>query len=145
MALTDSSQPIARPLDARRIATLAVGDVVVFNVVTTIGLLSHGELTGLGALGQIATITAPFAVGWFLVAPFVGLFRADIAGQLRRVLPRAALAWLIALPIGLLLWSLIRQKPIQPAFAVVTFITNLIVLLGWRGVFAWLAARARGQ
>jgi hypothetical protein len=145
MALTDRSQPISRSNDARYIATLAAGDLVAFNVVTAIGLLSHGQLTGLDALGEVATIAAPFAIGWFIVAPFAGAFRDDIAGRPRRILPRAALAWLIALPIGLLLWSLIRQKPVQPAFAVVTFITNLIVLLGWRGVFAWLAARARGQ
>jgi Protein of unknown function (DUF3054) len=143
MALTDRSQPVSSALDARRVAILAAGDLVAFNVVTTIGLLSHGELTGLDALGQVAIVAAPFAIGWFLIAPFAGAFRADIAGQPRRILPRAALAWLIALPIGLLLWSLIRQKQIQPAFVVVTFITNLIVLLGWRGVFAWRAARNR--
>jgi hypothetical protein len=143
MGLTDRSQPVSSALDARRVALLAAGDLVAFNVVTMIGLLSHGELTGLDALSQVATIAAPFAIGWFLIAPFAGAFRADIAGQPRRILTRAALAWLIALPIGLLLWSLIRQKQIQPAFAVVTFITNLIVLLGWRGVFAWIAARRR--
>jgi len=131
--------------NARRVAILVAGDLVAFNVVTAIGLLSHGELTGFDALGQVVLVAAPFAIGWFLIAPFAGVFRADIAGQPRRILPRAALAWLIALPIGLLLWSLIRQKPVQPAFAVVTFITNLIVLLGWRGVFAWLAARNRSS
>ena len=143
MALTDRSQPVSSAMDARRVAILVAGDLVAFNVVTAIGLLSHGELTGFDALGQVVIVAAPFAIGWFLIAPFAGVFRADIAGQPRRILPRVALAWLIALPIGLLLWSLIRQKPVQPAFAVVTFITNLIVLLGWRGVFAWLAARNR--
>ena len=145
MALTDRSQPISGAHDARRVAALAAGDLVAFNVVTAIGLLSHSELTGLDKLGEVATIAAPFAIGWFLIAPFAGAFREDIAGQPRRILPRATLAWLIALPIGLLLWSLIRQKPVQPAFAVVTFLTNLIVLLGWRGVYAWLVARARGR
>jgi hypothetical protein len=144
MALTDRSQPVSSVLDARRIATLAAGDLVAFNVVTAIGLFSHAELTGLDALGEVVIVAAPFAISWFLIAPFVGAFRADIAGQPRRILPRATLAWLIALPIGLLLWSLIRQKQIQLPFAVVTFITNLVVLLGWRGVFAWLTARNRG-
>ncbi|MEO7909074.1 MAG: DUF3054 domain-containing protein [Roseiflexaceae bacterium] len=144
MALTDHSQPVANVWSIRRIATLAAGDLVAFNVVTAIGLLSHGELTGLDALGQVAIVAAPFAIGWFLIAPFAGAFRSDIASQPRRILPRAALAWLIALPLGLLFWSLIRQKQIQPAFAIVTFITNLIVLLGWRGVFALLSARNRG-
>ena len=144
MTLTDHSQPVSGAIDTRRAITLVAGDLVAFNVVTAIGLLSHGELASLDALGQVAIVAAPFAIGWFLIAPFAGAFRADIAGRPRRILPRAALAWLIALPIGLLLWSLIRQKQIQPAFAVVTFITNLIVLLGWRGVFAWLTARNRG-
>ena len=143
MALTDRSQPVSSALDTRRIATLVAGDLVAFNIVTAIGLLSHGELTGLNALSEVATIAAPFAIGWFLIAPFAGAFRADIAGRPGRILPRAALAWLIALPIGLLLWSLIRQKQVQPAFALVTFITNLVVLLGWRGVFAWLVGRNR--
>jgi len=145
MALTDRSQPVAGAPGVRRIATLAAGDLLAFNLVTAIGLLSHSKLTGLDALGEVVTVAAPFAIGWFLVAPLAGAFRADIAGRPGRILPRAALAWLIALPIGLLLWSLIRQRPVQPAFAVVTFFTNLLVLLGWRGVFAWLAARARGQ
>jgi hypothetical protein len=145
MAISGRSQPVLRTLNARRVAALAAGDLAAFNAVTAIGLLSHGQLTGLDALGEVATVAAPFAIGWFLIAPFAGAFRGDIAGQPRRILPRAALAWLIALPIGLLLWSLIRHRPVQPAFAAVTFITNLIVLLGWRAVFAWLAARGRGQ
>jgi hypothetical protein len=145
MALTEHTRLTSGAYDARQIATLAAGDIVAFNVVTAIGLISHSRMTGLDALAEVATVAAPFAIAWFVVAPFAGAFRGDIAGQPRRILPRAALAWLIALPIGLLLWSLIRQKPVQPAFAVVTFITNLIVLLGWRGVFAWLVARARGQ
>jgi Protein of unknown function (DUF3054) len=144
MTLTNRSQPVARAIDARRMAMLVAGDLVAFNVVTAIGLLSHGELTGLDKLGEVVIVAAPFAIGWFLIAPFAGAFRADIVDQPRRMLPRAALAWLIALPIGLLLWSLIRQKQIQLPFAIVTFITNLIVLLGWRGVFAWLTARNRG-
>jgi hypothetical protein len=147
MALSDHSQRYpdqerqASRLDARRIATLALGDFVAFNIVTAIGLLSHGELTGLQRIGEVLQIATPFAAGWFAVAPFVGVFRADVVAQPRRMLLRAALAWLIALPIGLLLWSLVRGRWVQPAFAIVTFITNLVVLLGWRGAFAWLAAR----
>jgi hypothetical protein len=142
MALTDRAQ--ATP-DLRQIGTLVAGDYIAFNVVTAIGLLSHGELTGLGRIGEILTIATPFAAGWFAVAPWLGAFRADVATQPKRTLARSALAWLIALPIGLLLWSLVRQKSVQPAFAIVTFITNLIVLLGWRGTFAWLAGRTHSR
>jgi hypothetical protein len=149
MALSDRSRRYpdeerrASPPDLPRIATLAAGDLLAFNIVTAIGLLSHGELGGMRALGEVLQIATPFAAGWFAVAPFVGAFRGDIVDRPRRVLPRATLAWLIALPIGLLLWSLVRGRPVQPAFAIVTFITNLVALLGWRGAFAWLATRTR--
>ena len=145
MALTDRSQHATNATDMRRIGALVAGDLVAFHLVTAIGLLSHGELTGIAALGEVVQIATPFAAGWFLIAPFLGAYRAEIVSQPRRSLARVALAWLIALPIGLLLWSVVRQKTIQPAFAVVTFITNLVVLLGWRGAFALLASRGRGR
>jgi len=143
MALTDRSQRATAAPDLRRTGALIAGDLVAFHVVTAIGLLSHGELTGLGTLGEVVLIATPFAAGWFAIAPFLGAYRSEVVAQPRRALPRVALAWLIALPIGLFLWSIVRQKTIQPAFAVVTFITNLVVLLGWRGVFALLTARGR--
>jgi hypothetical protein len=145
MALTDRSEQAAAGLDVRRMAVLAAGDLVAFHLVTAIGLASHGELQSLGALAEVAEIALPFAAGWFAVAPLLGVFRAEIAERPRQALPRTALAWLIALPIGLLLWSIVRQKQVQPAFAVVTFITNLIVLLGWRGAYALLMARRRDR
>jgi hypothetical protein len=144
MAVTDRSRQATAP-GLRRTIVLATGDTVAFNAVTAIGLLSHGELTGMAALAEIVTIATPFALGWFAVAPLLGAFRGDVVAQPRQMLSRTALAWLVALPIGLLLWSLVRQKSVQPAFAIVTFITNLIVLGGWRGVFAWLAAREQGK
>ena len=144
MAFTDRSQRATAALDLRRTGALVAGDLVAFHIVTAIGLLSHGELTGFGALGEVVQIATPFAAGWFAVAPFLGASTAEVAGAPRRALPRIALAWLIALPIGLLLWSIVRQKNVQPAFAIVTFITNLIVLLGWRGAFAF-AVRPRGR
>ena len=145
MALIDRSKHASAAPDLRRIGLLIAGDIAAFHVVTTIGLLSHGELSGLDALPKVAEIAAPFAIGWFAVAPFVGAFKAEVTGQPGHMLGRTALAWLIACPIGLLLWSLLRQKSIQPAFAIVTLVTNMIVLLGWRGMFALLAARRGGD
>lgn len=141
MALTKHPLAAAGTPDLRRNAALAAGDLLAFHVVTAIGLLSHGELTGLDRVAEVVTIATPFAAGWFVVAPLVGAFKPEVTTQPKRALVRVALAWLIALPIGLLLWSFVRQKSVQPAFAIVTFITNLVMLLGWRGTFAWLAGR----
>jgi hypothetical protein len=141
MASLDRPKHMAARPGVRRGALLVAGDVLAFHAVTAIGLLSHGELNSLEQLPHLVEVAMPFAAGWLLAAPFLGAFRSDVAAPPRRMVVRTALAWLIACPIGLLLWSLVRQRPIQPAFAIVTFLTNLIVLLGWRATFALLAGR----
>ena len=141
MASIDRPEHTPAMLGVRRGALLVAGDVLAFHAVTAIGLLSHGELTGLDGLPLLAKVAMPFAASWFLTAPFVGAFRSDVIVLPRRMLMRTMVAWLIACPIGLLFWSLVRQRPIQPAFAAITFVTNLVVLLGWRGAFALLARR----
>lgn len=142
MAVTDhTAQPASA--DRRRTIALAAGDLLAFHIVTAVGLLSHSRLASLEGLIEVATIATPLAAGWFVVAPFLGLFRPAVAGRVGPALGRTALAWLLALPISLLLWALVRQKSVQWVFALVTFVTNLIALLGWRGLFAWLFGRVK--
>jgi len=141
MALTDQSQRVSAGLDLRRVGALAAGDVVAFLVFAAIGRRSHNEAAGISAIAQVAETAAPFALGWFAVAPFAGAFRSAVNGSPRAMLARSALAWLLAWPIGLGLRALIRQTSIPISFAIVTLITNMIILLGWRGIFASLTAR----
>jgi DUF3054 family protein len=144
MASIDRPERAATPV-TRRGVLLAAGDVLTFHAVTAVGLLSHGELSSLDQLPHLVEVAMPFAAGWLLAAPFVGAFRPDVVAVPRRMLARTCVAWLIACPIGLLLWSLVRQRPVQPAFAIVTFLTNLVALLGWRATFALLAGRRDSQ
>jgi hypothetical protein len=125
----------------RRGVLLAGGDALAFLVFSAIGRASHSEAAGLGALLEVAETAAPFAIGWFVVAPLAGAFKAELAERPRALLARTALAWLLAWPLGLLLRALIRQAGIPLSFAIVTLITNLLILLSWRGAFAWLASR----
>jgi hypothetical protein len=141
MTSIDRPEHAAATSGVRRGALLVAGDVLAFHAVTAVGLLSHGELNNFDQLPHLVEVAMPFAAGWLLAAPFVGAFRSDVAVLPRRMLARTLVAWLIACPIGLLLWSLVRQRPIQPAFAIVTFLTNLVALLGWRGAFALLIRR----
>ena len=122
-------------------ALLAAGDALAFLIFSALGRASHSAAAGLDAILQIAETAAPFAISWYAVAPFAGVYRSEIAHQPRRMLARTALAWLLAWPLGLLLRALIRQTSIPLSFAVVTLITNMLLLLGWRGLFAWLASR----
>ena len=141
MASVDRSERVATVARVRRSALLAVGDALAFMIFAALGRASHSEAAGIAAILQVAETAAPFAIGWFVVAPFAGTYRADIASRPRQMLERSALAWLLAWPIGLLLRALIRQTSIPLSFALVTLITNMLILLGWRGLFAWLNVR----
>jgi hypothetical protein len=123
-----------------------VGDIVSFLVFAALGRSSHGEAAGLGALFEVAKTATPFLLGWFLAAPWLGAYRlAEKPGapplQVGPFVRRTALAWLAAWPLGLALRALFLWRGIPVSFALVTFITNIIFLVGWRGIFAWLASR----
>jgi hypothetical protein len=125
---------------------LVAGDIVSFLAFAALGRSSHGEAAGLSAFVEVAKTAAPFLLGWFLAAPFLGAYRlADKpATPLLQVVPfarRTALAWLAAWPLGLALRALFLWRGIPISFALVTFITNIIFLVGWRSIFAWLASR----
>jgi Protein of unknown function (DUF3054) len=129
--------------DALRIAGLVVGDAIAFLVFAGVGRGSHHEATGLSALAQVALTAAPFALGWFIVAPFVGAFRRAKIGTPRAMLGRTELAWLASWPAALLLrWAFTGKVP-PLSFAVVTLIANALFLAVWRGAFALVAARLR--
>ncbi|MEO8970612.1 MAG: DUF3054 domain-containing protein [Ktedonobacteraceae bacterium] len=127
-----------------RIATLVVGDAIVFFIFAAIGRNNHGEASGLAAIPQIVLTAAPFAIGWFIVAPFIGVYRRVLADQPKAMAMRTALAWLLSWPVGLLLrWFFVDRIKIPPtsaadftAFATVTFLFNMIVLMVWRVPYA---------
>lgn len=141
MALTEHSRPAAPP-DLRQVAPLVAGDALVFVLFAAIGRASHGEAAGLAALVQVLETAAPFAAGWFLTAPWAGLFRPAIAARLRPTLARAALVWLIGMPIGMALRMLIRHEGLPPSsFFMTSYLFVLLFMAVWRGLFAWLAGR----
>src|SRR5258706_5075060 len=125
----------------RRGAMLAAGDALAFMAFAALGRASHSEAAGIAAILQVAETAAPFAIGWVVVAPFAGAYPAELVQPPRLMPARSALAWLLAWPLRLLLGALIRQGTIPLSFAIVTLIANMLILLGWRGIFAWLASR----
>jgi hypothetical protein len=125
----------------RLTAALVGGDALAFLLFAAIGRSSHGAAAGLDALLQVAGTAAPFAIGWFAVAPLVGAFRPSVTARPRAMLGRTALAWLAAWPVGLVLRALALQRGIPLSFAVVTLVTVLVILGVWRGLFALAAAR----
>ncbi len=125
---------------ASRIALLAIGDALIFVIFAVIGMRSHKESL---TVPSVLLTAAPFAIGWFLVSPFIGAFRRKITSQPGKMSLRTALAWLIAWPVGLLLRGIIRHEIPPLSFAIVTLITNIIFLQLWRVPFAWFTRRDR--
>jgi hypothetical protein len=124
--------------NTRRIINLAVGDAIVFLIFSVIGRQSHGEPVGPSAILQIILTALPFALGWFIVSPFVGAFRRGLETQPRAMAIRTALAWVLAWPVGLFLrWLFSGFTDFPPLiFALITLFFNLVVLLVWRWPYA---------
>lgn len=134
---TTSGEP--QGAGASRIVLLAIGDALVFIIFAVIGMRSHK--VGL-AVPSVLQTAAPFAIGWFIVSPFVGAFRRKITSQPGKMSLRTALSWLIAWPVGLLLRGIFNHEIPPVSFAIVTLITNAIFLQIWRVPFAWFTRKS---
>ncbi len=121
-----------------RVAALAVGDLIVFLLFATVGRSNHGEAV---SLSSVAATAAPFVIGWFAVAPFLGAFGRQGSAATTRPLPllqRTAVAWIVAWAVALLLRRFVFGSDILPAFIVVALLFNAVLLLGWRAAISSL-------
>lgn len=143
----DTAARQAAPTAPWRTLGLVVGDAVSFLVFASAGRNQHGETSGLGAFGQIALTALPFALGWFLVSPWVGAYRRRLTDTVRRMLTRTELAWLASYPVALILRVLIAPDHKMPwTFALVILIANAVFLGVWRAAFAFVEGwRARSR
>ena len=122
--------------DRTRLITLFVGDALAFLAFATLGRGQHHEPTAFAALGQTVLTAVPFALGWFVVAPWLGAFRRTRTDTVARMLRITALAWVAAWPPTLVLrWAFTGRAP-PVAFAVVILLANAVLLALWRGAYA---------
>lgn len=122
-----------------QIISLVVGDILCFLIFATLGMESHGQ--GLDLFYSF-WVALPFMAGWFIVAPWVGAYRADIAKRPRAMLGRTLLCWVIAWPVAMgLRWLIVDRVTGVTAdaffsFAVVALLANAFILNVWRWPFA---------
>jgi hypothetical protein len=134
---TTVSQTDAKSSERLRIISLVVGDALVFLIFSVIGRLSHGERVDPAAFPQVVATAAPFAIGWFIIAPYVGAYRQNVTTQPRQMALRTAFAWLLSLPVGLTLRGIFVDHDVPPiSFAIVTFVFVMLVLQLWRCPYA---------
>jgi hypothetical protein len=149
MRTDNSPAPVLPSGQARpaygRIAALVIGDLIAFVVFATLGRDTHHEATGFDAIGQTLWTALPFALGWFLVAPWLGAFRRAGTERPLDMLRRTEIAWLASWPAALLLrWAFTPDHHIPPlAFAIVALLANAVILGGWRTAFAALTNRGK--
>ena len=128
------------------LTSLIIGDILVFIIFAIIGDTSHGKVSGLASLWHSIVVALPFIAGWFLVSPFMGLFRRELLTQPRAMAIRTLLAWIPAWVIAMVLRGIFFDGGIPaPAFMGIALLFNAALLEIWRWPFALNnAARKRG-
>ena len=121
------------------VLSLVLGDLITLAVLTYLGFATHGE-AGFSFLPRMGITFAALTLGWFALAPALGLFDASRAGSTRQ-LWRPALTGLFAAQLAVNLRGLILGSDVQPLFAVVLGITTALGMLAWRALVIWLAGR----
>ena len=113
---------------------LVAGDVIALLIFATIGRLNHHEGLSLATSFETAL---PFLIGWFVSAPFLGAFGEGArGGDVGAAVGVAAKSWAAAIPLGLVIRSVIRGYVPDKAFIIVSFVATAMLLVGWRAAKA---------
>jgi hypothetical protein len=104
-------------------------DTIAIALTTLAGFARHGELMA-APTTRILAAFFPFWVAWLVTAPWLGVYRPQVASRWGQVW-RAPLAALYAAPLGALLRAFWLGSPPLPVFAaVMACFTALAILAG---------------
>lgn len=117
--------------------TLITGDVIVLAIITVIGFVSHGE-TELSFLPRMLTSFIPLLIGWFLIAPWLGLFNSQVTSTPKQ-LWRPPLAMLLTAPIATVLRAALLHTAALPLFTLILGSSAALGMLIWRSVWSWIS------
>jgi Protein of unknown function (DUF3054) len=111
---------------------LILGDSFTLGVITLIGFASHGELS-LVSLPRMLTTFLPLLAGWFVAAPWLGLFK--LQKQNYSFLWRVPLTMLLSAPLTSVLRAVILNESALPLFTLILGCSTTMALLIWRGIW----------
>jgi hypothetical protein len=121
-----------------RVTSLVIGDILCFLIFVSLGSDAHGK--GVNFLYSL-WLSIPFLAAWFIVAPFVGAYRSDVATRPAKMVLRTLLCWVASWPVAMFFrWLLVEHvTPVSLgsflSFSAVVLITNFILLVIWRWPF----------
>jgi hypothetical protein len=126
---------------------LAAGDLAALLAFAAVGRASHGE--PLDPASLLAT-AGPFLAAWFPVALALGGLKPPDKGKgagagAGAAALAAAKVWLVAVPLGIALRSLVRGYAPPAVFVGVTMGVTLFVMVGWRAAYGALLAAKGGE
>src|SRR5262245_38168291 len=110
-----------------------IGDIFSIALITFIGFATHGE-ADISFLPRMSAAFFPLVVAWFLLAPWLGLFRDEITHDARQ-LWRPALSAIFIAPFAAVLRGFILHTPIIPIFVMVLSATTALGMILWRGIY----------
>jgi hypothetical protein len=114
---------------------LILGDSLTLGVITLIGFASHGELS-IASLPRMLTTFLPLIAGWFVAAPWLGLFYAQKKDY--SFLWRVPLTMLLTAPLASVLRAVILNELASPLFTLILGSSTTMTLLVWRSIWVWI-------
>ena len=122
--------------------TLIFGDILTIAIITVVGFASHGE-TEVSFVPRMFTTFIPLVIGWFLIAPWLGLFNTRIVSNPTQ-LWRPPLAMLLAAPMAAILRAAILNGVALPLFTLILGGSAALGMLVWRGSWYLFTYGKRG-
>ncbi len=116
----------------RNFIILGLGDACVTAAVTLLGFITHGEAE-LSFLPRFLLVFLPLILGWFLLAPWLGLFNFKISSRLGQIW-RVWLAMLFVAPFAGLIRAALLGSEVIPVFVLVLGVTSALGLSIWRTI-----------
>jgi len=121
---------------------LIFGDIIAVAIVTVVGFATHGEF-GISFLSRMAASFFPVLAGWFLLAPWFGLFDEQVTSN-SKLLWRIPLAVIFSAPFAVILRAGMLGSAALPLFTLVLGSTTTFGLLIWRVLFLFLYRNKNG-
>ena len=133
-AVERTSKDGEEPTSLTKAIKLGAGDTLALLIFATIGRVSHHEALTLATSFETAL---PFLVGWFATAPLLGGFGKEAqGGNVGSAVGAAAKSWIVAVPVSIVIRSLLRGYVPDKAFIIVSFVATAVLLLGLRAAQA---------